>query len=623
MRWRSALTPGRVAMLAVLCAFLVIAVIGPPVWGGEADAVDLAALSQGASGAHPFGTDALGRDMLARTLVATRLSLALALAVTATGFALGLVLGVLPLLFGRRVRRLGASAINVLCSFPSLLLALLVITIVGVGWIGAVLALAVSGAPQVARVTQTLAAQVVTADYVVAARGAGVRIPRLLVRHVLPNIGSPLALQFAWTLGAALLALSALSFLGVGVQEPDYDWGALLGVGLERIYVTPAAALGPAAAIVLASLAFNVLGDALGDALAVEAGQARKWWRAPKRGGGAPARPPRPAEGAVLRVDGLSVSFGALTPVHDVSFALGRGERLGIVGESGSGKSLTALAGSHLIEPPGTVDAVALEVDGVDPRRLSRKERMRHLATSMAMVFQDPLSSLNPALRVGRQVTEAAEVHLGLARDTARERATERFRELAIAGGARRLRQYPHELSGGMRQRAVIAMGLMTEPRVIVADEPTSALDVTVQRQVLRVLHRINAVHGTAIVLISHDISVIRAFCDRVLVMYAGRVVEELPAGRLDDAAHPYTRALLAAIPTNASDRARPLAALPGQPPSVGDVAPGCSFAPRCAFATDHCRAERPQLAALAEGHRAACWHPQRDGVAEIARETA
>ena len=400
MRWRNALTPGRIAMLAVLAIFLVIAVIGPTVWGDKAEEVDLLALSEGGSAAHPFGTDALGRDMLARTLVATRLSLILAFAVTVSAFALGVVLGVLPLLFGRRVRRFGASTINLLCAFPGLLLALLVITVVGVGWVGAVVALAVAGAPQVARVTQTLAAQVTASDYIAAARGAGVRLPRLVVRHVLPNIGSPLALQFAWTLGLALLALSALSFLGVGVQEPDYDWGALLSIGLERIYVTPVAALGPAAAIVLASLAFNVLGDALGDLLAVETSAPRRRWRASRQSGEpTPAATPA-SDDAVLRVEGLSVSFGsgsdAVTPVHEVSFSLGHGERLGIVGESGSGKSLTALATAQLVEAPGTVGVAALEVNGRDPRALDEKERMRHLATSMAMVFQDPLSSLEP-----------------------------------------------------------------------------------------------------------------------------------------------------------------------------------------------------------------------------------
>jgi peptide/nickel transport system permease protein len=626
MRWRHVLTPWRAVMLAILLGFVVMAIVGPAIWGADADRVDIAATSQGASVAHPFGTDALGRDMLARTLVATRLSLVLALAVAIIAVALGLLLGVVPVLLGRRTHRWASAVINLLNAFPAVLLALLVIAVIGIGWQGAVLALAIAGAPGFARMAQTLAAQEARADYVAAARLAGVRTHRLVLAHVLPNMAAPLLLRFAMACGASLLALSALSFLGVGVQEPDYDWGALLNVGLDRIYVAPAAALGPAAAIVLASVAFNVLGDALADAFATEARHPRR-----RRGAVAPPVPPVRAAvqhdgDAVLRVEGLSVTFpgpeGGLTPVRDVSIQVRPGERVGIVGESGSGKSLTVRASAQLVEAPGTVTAALIEVDGTDLASLPASERERHLATSVAMVFQDPLSSLNPALRVGRQVTEAAEIYLDLPPEEVRRRAVERFRELGIAGGARRLRQYPHELSGGMRQRAVIAMGLMNEPRIILADEPTSALDVTVQRQVLRKLRQVNEERGTAIVLISHDIAVVGAFCERVLVMYAGRIVEELDTAALADAAHPYTRALVAAVPDMAMSRDRPLAAIPGQPPAVAEAPAGCSFAARCPFATQRCHAERPPLSALADRHRAACWHP-RDPVGARAHEGA
>jgi peptide/nickel transport system permease protein len=623
VRWRHVRTPWQMVMLALLLGFVIVAIIGPTVWGAKADRVDVAASLQGSSFAHPFGTDALGRDMLARTLVATRLSLLLALAVTVIAFAIGIVAGAVPVLLGRRPQRWMGRAINVLVAFPAVLLALLTLAVVGIGWQGVVLALATAGAPAVARVAQTLAAQEASADYVGAARLAGVRTHRILLRHVLPNMGAPLALQFASACGGALLALSALSFIGVGVQEPDYDWGALLDVGLDRLYVAPAAALGPAAAIVLASVAFNVLGDALADALSLESASPRRRHSEPLA---VPAveRVADDDGAAVLRVAGLSVAFpgrdGPLVPVRDVSIHVRPGERLGIVGESGSGKSLTIRACAELIELPGHVTVGRFEVDGDDLDTLTPRQRLRHLATSIAMVFQDPLSSLNPALRVGPQVTEAAEFHLELPSGEIQRRAIDRFRELGIAGGARRLRQYPHELSGGMRQRAVIAMGLMNEPRVILADEPTSALDVTVQRQVLRKLARVNADHGTAIVLISHDIAVIGAFCERVLVMYAGRIVEELNAAELSEAAHPYTRALLAAVPDMSTSRDHPLAAIPGQPPAVGDEPPGCAFAPRCRFATERCRAEAPPLSALDAGHRAACWHP-RDRVGAGTRE--
>jgi oligopeptide/dipeptide ABC transporter ATP-binding protein len=240
------------------------------------------------------------------------------------------------------------------------------------------------------------------------------------------------------------------------------------------------------------------------------------------------------------------------------------------------------------------------------------------------MVFQDPGTSLNPSLTVGRQLAEVAEVHRGTRRPSALALAVDRLRQVRIANPERRVRQYPHELSGGMRQRAMIAMGLMGEPALIIADEPTSALDVTVQQQILRLLRRISSDTGTALLLISHDIAVVSQLCQRVLVMYAGRIVEDLPvAGLPDAAAHPYTRALIASLPDMATPAGGTLASIPGRPPEPYEAPAGCPFAPRCAFASDRCVAERPELTELRPGQRAACWHPQlvpHDAAMERAR---
>lgn len=622
MRRPAWLTPGRALVLLGFAALVLLAVFGPLLWDGRAGDVDVLAIDAGASAAHPFGTDSLGRDMLARTLVATRLSLEVAVVTAVLGFTLGVLVGLVPVVAGGRVRRFVTNVISLTLAFPTILIVLLVIAISGPSLGGMVVALAVSIAPAAARLTVTLGAAAGGSEYVAAARALGVSRRRLLTAHVLPNVASPLALQFAQVTSAALLSSSALSFLGIGVQEPRYDWGSLLSVGLERIYVTPAAALGPAAFIVVASLLINAGGNIAAAVLAGEASPRRRRSRSDAAAAAAAATaaasaPDRgtAAEETLLRVEDLSVSFESgdrvVTPVKGVTFTVRRGERVGVVGESGSGKSLTALAIADLVEAPGSVQAGALELDGADVRTLPRSERGRLLGTSLAVVFQDPLSALNPVRRNGSQIVEGARFHLRTPKAEARRRALTRLRNLRIAAAERRLDQYPHELSGGMRQRVVIAMGLMTAPQLIVADEPTMALDVTVQREVLRSLREVNSENGAAVLLISHDIGVIRAFCERVLVMYAGRIVEQLDVADLDRATHPYTRALMAAVPDMETDREQPLATLRGRVASAGEQHEGCPFAPRCEHASERCTRELPPLTQVDRSSAAACWHPR------------
>jgi oligopeptide/dipeptide ABC transporter ATP-binding protein len=613
--FRTALrTPVGLAGAVIVAAVLVLAVVGPWIWDAAAERVDTSGLLAGASAAHPFGTDNLGRDIFARVLAATRLSVGLAALATLIGVAVGIPLGVLPVVVGRRVGRLLYGVVNALVAFPSLLLAMFTAVIVGVGAKGAVVGIGAAIAPGIARLTQTLAASVGGSDYVAAARVLGVRRHRILSRHVLPNIAEPVILNVTLVLGQSLLALAALSFLGLGVQAPAYDWGRLLGDGLSRIYVTPLAALGPAAAVTVAGIGFALLGEGLARAATGARRAARQHdgsaTAASARIGAAGDEP----DDSVLDVRHLSVRFpGGLTPVRDVTVTVRGGEVVGIVGESGSGKSLTALAIAGLVPFPGVVDAERLAVTGRDLRSLSAAERRRLLGTGLAMVFQDPMASLNPALRVGGQLAEVAIVHRGSGRRQGWQRAVERLRDVRIPNAPRRARQHPHEFSGGMRQRAVIAMGLMSQPHLILADEPTTALDVTVQRQVLRLLRRVTEDGRTAGILISHDIAVVGQLCDRLLVMYAGRIVEELPSAALatGGAAHPYTRALVASLPDMSTARDRPLATIPGQQPGPDGVPEGCAFAPRCAHATDRCTA-RPDLTDLRPGQRVACWHPRR-----------
>ncbi|MER8047700.1 dipeptide/oligopeptide/nickel ABC transporter permease/ATP-binding protein [Streptomyces sp. NPDC094032] len=605
------------AGLAIVTLMALLAVFAPMIWGDDATRFDPSAIGEGASAAHLLGTDALGRDLLARTLVATRFTLLLALLATAIGTGIGLVLGTLPSVLPRRAGQSVTSAVNALVAFPGLLLAMFTAVIAGLGATGAVLGIAVAVAPAVARLTNNLAVSIATSDYALAARMMGVPRHRILLRHVVPNVGEPLVMTVAQAIGGALLGLAGLSFLGLGVQPPSYDWGRLLFDAFGPIYVTPVVAVGPAAAIILAGLGFALLGDSFSDAAARQSASAGGSGKAAAKAE-VPSAVPREEDresvdgepDAALDVRGLSVTFpSGARPVRDLSLTVRQGEIVGLLGESGSGKSLTAAAIGGLVPYPGRVDARRLRLHGQDVDALPEKERRKLLGTSLAMIFQDPMASLNPALRIGGQLAEVSVVHQGATRTDAWQRAIDRLGHVGLPDPERTARMHPHQLSGGMRQRAVIAMGLMGAPRLIIADEPTTALDVTVQRQILRLLREVTRETGAGVLFITHDIALASELCDRVAVMYAGTIVEELETSRLADGAlHPYTRALLGSVPTMDTDRTVPLTGIPGTQPAPADLGPGCTFADRCASATDQCRTERPVLVEHAAGHRAACW---------------
>jgi oligopeptide/dipeptide ABC transporter ATP-binding protein len=620
---RSPLGAGAIVTLALV---VVVAIVGPIVWGGAAGVVDTANINAAPGSGHPIGTDSLGRDLLLRTLVATRLTLLLALGSTAIALVIGIVLGAAPLLLGRALGRVVIAGVNIAVAFPSVLLALCLATVLGVGASAAMVAIGVAGAPSFARFCQTLIASVSERDYIAAARLAGVGRVGILARHVLPNIAEPLIVNATIGAGGSLLAFASLSFLGLGVQPPAYDWGRLMMEGLARIYVNPLAALAPGIAVVITGLAFNLTGEALAKVYSLPA--ISMFGSRPRRGA-RDAQAPVPADRfddqVVLDVRGLRVTapghHGEVAPVRSVDLRIIRQEAVGIVGESGSGKSLTALAIAQLIEEPLRVTATSLRFLGTDltvtPRSAAQQaERRRLLGTSLSMVFQDPTAALNPTMKVGTQLAEVSRLHGGMSWRAARDYAVQRLDAVGIAKPRKRAKQYPHEFSGGMRQRAMIAMGIMAQPSLVIADEPTTALDVTVQKQVLHLLGRIRRENGAATLLISHDVAVIREVCDRVLVMYAGRVVEEIVADRLATAAcHPYTRALVAAVPDLSTDRDAPLASIPGRPVDPAHVPAGCAFAARCAFATERCRTDEPVLEPVvgsggASPHRVACWHP-------------
>ena len=319
----------------------------------------------------------------------------------------------------------------------------------------------------------------------------------------------------------------------------------------------------------------------------------------------------------LLEVDGLAVEFptpdGVVSAVNGVSFSVAEGETLAVVGESGSGKSVTAMAAMGLVEAPGRVTAGSVRFGGADLLTLPDEERRRVRGPGMAMIFQDPLSALNPVFSVGFQIGEMLRVHRGLGRREARAAAVELLERVRIPGAAGRVGDYPHQFSGGMRQRVMIAMALALGPRLLVADEPTTALDVTVQAQILELLAGLQGETGMGLLLITHDLGVVAEVADRVAVMYAGRIVETgATADVLVAPAHPYTRGLLASMPgRRPGQRLEPLA---GAPPSLSRIPPGCPFHPRCPWVVDRCRTEQPPLhdpAAGADQRGSACWRSE------------
>ena len=325
----------------------------------------------------------------------------------------------------------------------------------------------------------------------------------------------------------------------------------------------------------------------------------------------------------ILQIEDLQTHFftavGTVRAVDGVSYALKAGETLGVVGESGCGKSVTALSVLRLVaNPPGRIVGGAVRFQGRNLLEISDAEMERIRGNEISMIFQEPMTSLNPLYTVGKQIAEAVALHQGLNKRDAWDRAVEMLKRVYIPEPERRAHAYPHQLSGGMRQRVMIAMALSCNPKVLIADEPTTALDVTIQAQILDLMRELQETFGTAIVLITHDMGVVAENADRVVVMYAGRKVEEADATRLfDHPGHPYTRGLLGSIPhldTAARSGARRprLNEIKGMVPSLFRLPQGCTFAPRCGLASDQCRQVAPPLEEQRPGHWIACWHADK-----------
>ena len=608
--------------LVYLSLLILAAVFAPLVVPHSPDNIGVAPPFSKPSLNTPFGTDNLGRDVFSRIIYGARISLSSGFEIVFLALLAAVPIGLLAGFRGGGTDNLLMRLMDALASFPPLVLALAVVAILGPGLRNAVLAIAIVVIPGFARLVRAQTLAVRQETFIEASRSMGTKPGRIRRKRVLPNVASPLIVAVSLAMGAALIAEASLSLLGYGVEPSKPSWGAMIEQGRSFIYDHPWQVFVPSLALAITILAFNILGDGLRDALGLGLPKGKRTIKG-RLGLTTVDRPddePQPPTAStvvpighgLLDVAELSVQFltesGPATVVDKVSFGVARGEMVGIVGESGSGKTVTSLAVMRLVpSPPGRIVSGSVMFDDRDLLTLSLAEMREVRGNEIAMVFQDPMTSLNPAFTIGTQLVDTIRLHRKMSRDEARARAIELLDMVGIPDPQARVKDYPHQLSGGMRQRALLALALSCEPRLLIADEPTTALDVTVQAQILDLLRSLQSKLGMAVILVTHDLGVIADLCSRVVVMYAGQVVEEASVEELfARPQHPYTEGLLAAIPQVAEYDER-LVAIPGVVPDPAAMPTGCRFHPRCPYAIPECSSAPVELRAAGEHHRARC----------------
>jgi len=572
---------------------------------------------------HLLGTDHLGRDQLSRLLHGTRLSLVVGFAAALMAALAGSAVGIVAGYFGGRTDNIIMRLIDMLMAFPYILLALAIVAALGPGLFNALIAVAAVNVPFFARNIRGIAVGLAGREFIDAARLAGKGHLSIILTELLPNVLPVIIIAMSTTVGWMILETAGLSFLGLGSQPPQADLGSMLGEARAALISNPMTSIIPGVMIFLIVMSINLLGDGVRDALD------------PRLRSGALTRPlpatlvdrkgdVPPPDDDLLAIQDLHTEFRvgkrAYKAVSEVSLGVKPGECLGIIGESGSGKSVTALSVMGLVaSPPGVITGGAVRFRGEDLIG-AKYEKLRAMrGEAVAYIFQDPLATLHPLYKVGDQLVEAIRSHHRISASEGRARAIELLRDVRIPNAESRIDNYPHEMSGGMRQRVGIAMAMANEPDVIIADEPTTALDVTVQAQILALLDDLRRERGLAIIFITHDFGVVAQLCDRVAVMYAGRIVEEGPTSEVLDApAHPYTSKLIACVPELGQGR-RELAAIPGLPPVVDRLPEGCAFADRCYKVQPDCRERRIPLIGTG-ARRARCIHPEEDLAVEAAQ---
>ncbi len=566
------------------------------------------------SAEHWMGTDNNGRDVLSRVIWGARLALFVAVGSAVLATLIGIVLGSVAGYFGGWLDAIMSRTFDVFLVIPAFFLVLLIAALFGSSITLIMIAIAITTWPRSARIMRSQVLSLKNRTYVQASLSAGASHSQVLMQHIIPNGLPPLVTDATLLMGLAVLTEAGLSFLGLGDQN-TVSWGRMIFEGQRHLRLAPWISIFPGIAMLIMIAAFNLLGDGLNQILNP---QLRPRKRAGRIVTGFADDVPlvaalEPAEDDLLAVRNLRMYYQLegewLKAVDGVTFGVPRGGSLGIVGESGCGKSSLGAALMQVLPTNARVVAGEVRFDGrtvLDVTSPAAAAFQSVRWTGMSMIFQSAMNALNPVLTVERQLREAYLLHspdAGAA--AARARIGELFDTVGIP--RQRMSAYPHELSGGMRQRVMIALALLHNPALIIADEPTTALDVLIQDQILAEIDRLKEQLNLSMILISHDLGTVAESCERVAVMYAGEIVELAPTEEIfSNPRHPYTRSLIATLPNLFGPR-RELVALPGEPfVPVGEMV-GCRFAPRCPSAADICRSAAPASRIVGPGHQSAC----------------